>query len=105
LEFYIVLDDFAIYDSYCRYEVSDCPKSSTSSPVVWFEIVTMILVLPDDSRGSSFESFYNIGYWFGEWSSQIQMNMIFLHTHSYDGNIEFFTNSFDYLLDGTLEFI
>jgi hypothetical protein len=65
----------------------------------------MILVLPDDSRGSSFESFYDIGYWFGKGSSQIQMNMILFHTHSDDGNVEFFTYSFDYLLDGTLEFI
>lgn len=104
MEFYIVLDDFSIYNSYGRYEVSDCPKSSTSSPVVLPEIVTMILVFPDDSGGSSFESFYDVRYWFAQWSSQIQMNMIFFHTYSDDGNIEFFTYSFDDLFDGTLEF-
>jgi hypothetical protein len=105
LEFDVVLDHFPIYNSYSRYEVSDCPESCTSSPVVGFEIVTMVLILPDNSRGSSFESFYDVGNWFGKWSSQIQMNMIIFHTHSDDGNVEFFTDSFDYLFDGTLEFI
>jgi hypothetical protein len=104
LEFYIILNHFPIYNSYSRDEISDCPESSTSSPVIGFEIVTMILVFPDNTRGSSFESFYDIGYWFVEWSSQIQMNMVFFHTHSDDGNVEFFADSFYYLFDGTLEF-
>jgi hypothetical protein len=105
LEFDVVLDYFSIYNSYSRDEVSDCPESSACIPVVLSEIVTMILVFPDDTRGSSFESFYDIGYWFGEWSSQVQMNMIFFHTHSDDCNVELFTHSFDCVFDGTLEFI
>ena len=65
----------------------------------------MIFVFPDDSRAPSFERFYDIGYWFIEGSSQIQMNMIFFHAHSDDSDIEFFAYSFDDLFDGTLKFI
>jgi hypothetical protein len=65
----------------------------------------MIHIFPDDTGGSSFESFDDIGYWFGKGGSEVEVNMIFFHSHSYDGNIEFFTDSFDYLFDGTLEII
>ena len=65
----------------------------------------MFFIFPDNSRGSSFEGLYDIWYCFIEWSSQIEVYMIFFHTYSYDRDIEIFADSFEHLFDGTLKFI
>lgn len=96
--FYIRFDDVLIYSSYSSTEVSDSPERLLLSPVELFEMGFESFFSEDLMRASSFEKLNYIWYWMNQRNTEIYMNMVIFHTNSNRGDVEFFTDSFEYLL-------
>ena len=98
LLFNVCFDDFLVYSSDGSTEVSYCPERFLLSPVELLEVSLKSFFSEDLMRASSFEKLDYMRDWMNKRNTEIYMYMIFFHTNSYWSDIEFFTDSFKYLL-------